>query len=325
MTDDHGRYDDGTPVPLGSEKDWKRVTPTDPGIDAATGIRKITGEELRAKMAARRDHDRARRAEKVAKQGPALSLARMGATAVFAVGFIGLLVYQSATSGAVEEELAQMNQEMSDLRTQISSAESRVDNLPEPAVMTTSMVGAIERAQEVADLQNRIAEVNTIEGGEPELALYADLVDEGRKFYTDKALTGGDFLPHGRWYLPQEIVPINDDGDQAWRPMGADKWEWFVIQGSNINANGTVPVMWEARITGGEDDGQLLAWVTGTYNPTVRSFSQLTFGHTPAGWDRLGATTPTEPNGRDITDSQLIREAQKARDKAQSAAEEGQE
>lgn len=256
----------------------------------------VSGEELKRKLEQTKKRRREEQAEKAAQRAPRSSLLRMGATAVAVTVGLGLLGVTMGTAGSHEDAVMENSDRITQLKESLGEEKKTADSAPDPEVMQAAMTSAANRGRELADVQNALADMGDMTTDEAKLAEYGRRTDDNKRFFTQGAVSRGDFLPHGMWYQPNE-PGINSDNRPAWVPVAPDSWEWTFVPTWEVGTDGVVPVIWEARFTGGESNGQLLAWVVGKYDSRRELFSEMRLGHTPEGFERIGATTSPEAFG----------------------------
>lgn len=266
---------------------------------------------LKAKEASQRTRiDNARR------RAPKASVARYTAVVIFAVASLGMVVYFTGTSSAHESAVRSNLSEIGELEKALAESEVSAKSVPEPEQLRPAFSSAAAKAEDLAALQNRMAGLNfEVRDRSGVLAEYGDMVDEAKKFFTTGSLSGGAFLPHGQWYQPHEPGK-NEKGQSAWIRVPGKSWGWQAIPTKSVDSSGNITAIWEARFIGGENDGMLLAWVSGKYDPRRGEFFDMKRGITVEGNDRLGATTsPPEgsseknlvpaPNEKELIDDAL--------------------
>ena len=267
----------------------------------------------KAKEASRRSQvDNARR------RAPKASVVRFAAVVLFAVASLGMVVYFTGTSSAHENAVRSNLSEIKELERALAESEASAENVPEAEQLRPAFSSAAAKAEDLAALQNRMAGLNfEVRDRSGVLTEYGGMVDEAKKFFTTGSLSGGAFLPHGQWYQPHEPGK-NEKGQAAWIRMPGESWGWQAIPTKSVDSAGSITALWEARFIGGENDGMLLAWVVGKYDPRRGEFFDMKRGRTVEGNDRLGATTsPPEgnseqtlvpaPNEKELIDDALRR------------------
>lgn len=277
-------------TPLGHASDYMRVDSSDKSIDAASGHKKLTAEDIRRRSQQRKEQKARERAERSEKTKPVASMVRMGGTALAVLTALGCWIYVGTTADDYEQDLAVANNKINELDGKMNDAKSDADNLPDIDTLQAQLVAASDRANEVADLQNKIGKYQIDTASDESIKKYGELIDQSKTFFTRNAVSGNGFLPHGNWYSPQ-YKGKNKDGRLIWMPLPGDKWGWSAVPSKGVGADGSIPMLWEARLRGGKDDGLLLAWVRAEYFPGTNTFGKLSIGRTKDGWDRIGATS----------------------------------
>lgn len=268
---------------------------------------KISGEELRERMARRREAQRNRRAEKQAKRHPVFSLARTVVTVVAIAGAIGSVFYVQGTSGRFDEETQANSAEISELESSIDEARTGAQAKADAATISNGLALARERAQALADIQNDMAETRThpdMSDAEAEEVTdqYSVQVDNAKSYLARSAQTGGTFSPQQRWVSPAEFVIDRDNPEDRGQivPLPANMYSWTARPTYSVDpSTAQVRVVWTANMVEGDDKGQLLAWVTGEFNPSTGSFSSMRMGLTPFGESMVGATVSPPEAGYD--------------------------
>lgn len=269
---------------------------------------KITGEELRQRMARRRDAQRNRQAEKQAKRHPVFSLARTAVTVVAIAGAIGSVFYVQGTSGRFDEKTQANSAEISELEASIDEARTGPQATVDAAAISNGLTLARERAQALADVQNAMAETRThpdMSDAEAEEVTdqYSVQVDNAKSYLARSAQTGGTFSPQQRWLSPAEFVIDRDDPSDRGQivPLPANMYSWTARPTHSVDSStARVRVLWTANMVEGDDKGQLLAWVTGEFDPSTGSFSSMRMGLTPFGEEMVGASvSPPEAGYND--------------------------
>lgn len=287
-----------------------------------------SSEEMEARVSARKARQRVERAKSAQRRAPMTSYGRLAATAAAAVIAVGSFIYGQATSSTYESELAEGSTRIAELRDEINRASSEVESMPSAQQMGASLSAAAERGAELLAAQNEMKDNRPTPGDEAELAAYGERTDMMKRFFTTAAVSGsGDFLPHGMWYSPH-VPGVNEEGRSAWVPMPSGDWGWEMTPSMEVLDDGSVPVVFEARIHAGDDAGELMSWVIAKYDPATSLFYGLRQGHTPTGQERLGATTSPEAFGsaskemREVPDqAELFDQAERAADRAEDDGE----
>lgn len=281
--------------PLGNYEDYQR-TETNPMRKEGKAVPggKLTGEELKRRVESGRARQAETRMKKAESRASTLSAVRIGATALMVVGTILVGGFVVSTTGNHDAKVQANNEKIASIERDTNQINADEASLPSPDAISESMTRAFNRATEVKDKQMAMGALDLDEKGkkpeDPESAVfkYGKMVEESKQFYSNAALTGGSFLPQGQWYRPYELRP-DEDGVLQYFTVPNDQWTWSVTPLRAVNRDGFIPVLWEARFTGGDRNGVLLAWVEGKYNPDTNKFSSLKRGLTNAGSEHLGA------------------------------------
>ncbi|OUS97224.1 hypothetical protein [Rhodococcus sp. NCIMB 12038] len=258
------------------------------------------------------------RVDNARRRAPKASVVRYSAVIISAVASLGMIVYFTGTSSAHENAMRANLSEIRELEKALADSEAGAKNVPEVEQLRPAFSSATAKAEDLAALQNGMAGLNyEVRDRSGVLAEYGGMVDEAKKFFTTGSLSGGAFLPHGQWYQPHEPGK-NEKGQAAWIRVPGSSWGWQAIPTKSVDSSGNITTLWEARFIGGENDGMLLAWVSGKYDPQRGEFFDMKRGLTVEGNDRLGATTsPPEgssektlvpaPNEKELIDDALRR------------------
>lgn len=260
--------------------------------DNSRGVKQITHRELNERSKKLKDDKNRKKLEKADRRAPVVSLVRVIVTVVCVVFAVVAALWIPGTASKHEEKVNNNSEQINDLTGQLDKLKTEQDNIPEPDVLSKSIEEANDRAHGLLDIQNEM--INKVKDNSDENVLaYGELVDQSKGFMTDGSLSGGDFLPHGRWFQAYDVQDKpNSGGTKEWAPLGQDRWIWSMLPVTDVTTDGEVPVIWQARFNSGDKDGQLLAWVKGMYRPGVGLFHGFTKGVTAVGRDYLGATSP---------------------------------
>lgn len=289
--------DEGVETSLGSG-DGERVDVAGPGSTSSTGgAKKLTKGELTARAEKIKQKNRADKFAARARRAPAVGLVRMVSTVAAVAVVIGVGGWMLGTGSGHEDNVNANNDRIAELNGELNEVSNEQANVPEPEVLSQSITEANERARGLLDIQNRMID-RGLNNDEPNLVAYAELVEDSRGFMTQSSLSGGDFLPHGRWFMAHEVRDVpGRDGKREWAPLSQERWEWHLRPATDVADDGEVPVIWEARLKGGERDGALLVTVRGDYDPGRSLFHGFTKVHTKLGADFRGATTAEAGTG----------------------------
>lgn len=292
MADKTEPIDDGGIRPLG---DGSHLEPEGTEI---TSSNKITGEELQARIAQRRQAQRDKRAESRAKRNPVFSLARTAVTVVAVAGAIGSIFYVSGTSGSHDEQVQANSAEISELEASIEEIKNSSRASADADTISNGLTTARERAESLAQIQNAMATTRNMPEMSDDEAVaiteeYSLQVDNAKSYLSRAARSGGTFSPQQRWIAPVEFVIDKDDPTDrgVFVPMNAEMFAWTAQPTYSVDPETAhVRTLWTANMTQGEYAGQLLAWVTGTFNPSTGAFSNMRMALTPFGQQMVGAT-----------------------------------
>ncbi|PZU04645.1 MAG: hypothetical protein DI630_00585 [Gordonia sp. (in: high G+C Gram-positive bacteria)] len=293
-----------------------------PTTDSGTDGDSTPGQRPEAGMAERmrkaKEASQRTRIDNARRRAPKASVLRYAAVVILAVASLGMIVYFTGTSSAHESAVRSNLSEIRELEKALAEAEVGAKDIPDAEQLAPAFSAAAAKADDVAALQNEMAALDfEVKDRSNVLGQYGSVVDEAKKFFTTGSLSGGAFLPHGQWYQPHEPGK-NDKGQAAWIRVPGKSWEWTAIPTKSVDSSGNITALWEARFVGGENDGMLLAWVAGKYDPQRSEFFEMKRGLTVEGNARLGATTsPPEgstekslvpaPNEKELIDEALRR------------------
>ncbi len=276
----HDIQSDGTDGDLKSARDI--------ASNEADGRKKITKQEAEQLLKERREKSKAKAQETFDKWAPQAGIARVAVTTLCGLAAIGIGIGVVSTAGKHDQKVAANNEIISSLKTDQTGAQNRLEKIPDASVMVSAMSRAGERAHELVDEQNKIsrwrAPDERADDQEDIYAEYGVMTDNAKRFFTERTVSGGDFLPNGPWFSPTKLVPDPKHKDKRMSvPLDANEWEWRYVRVHDVNDDGSVPVLFEARRTGGDKDGELLAWMKATYEQNVDKFSTMIFAETSAG------------------------------------------
>ena len=268
------------------------------------------------RMRKAREASQRSRIDDARRRAPKASVIRYTMVVVLAVASLGMVVYFTGTSSAHESAVRSNLAEIRELEKALAESEVAAESVPDADELRPAFSTAAAKGEELATLQNEMGGLNfEVRDRSAALGEYGGLVDEAKKYFTTGSLSGGAFLPHGQWYQPHEPGK-NEKGQAAWIRVSGDSWEWRSIPTKTVDGSGSITALWEASFVGGENDGMLLAWVTGKFDPQRGEFYDMKRGLTTEGNARLGATTsPPEgstekslvaaPNEKDLIDDAL--------------------
>lgn len=272
-----------------------------PEPEGAAPVRHEAGMADRMRKA--KEASQRTRVDNARRRAPAASLIRYAVVVTFAVATLGMIVYFTGTSSGHENTVRSNLSEIKELEKALAEAAVGAKNIPDAEDLRPAFSSAATKADDLVSIQNEMAQLDfEVKDRSAVFEKYGSLVDEAKKYFTTGSLNGGAFLPHGQWYQPYEPGK-NERGQAAWIRMQADTWEWQTIPTKSVDSSGNITTLWEARFVGGADDGMLLAWVLGKYDPQRGEFFDLKRGLTTEGHKRVGATT-SPPEGS--TEESLI-------------------
>lgn len=292
---------------------------------------KLTEAEFAERVRAGRENAGLERVRKARRWGPAMSVARLSVTAVCAVGVLAIGGYYLSTASGYDQQVVENNEAIARLNNETDQRRDEMNKVASADALEQSMRQAGKQAGVAVAKQIEMTNLNITQEtrfDDPALKRYGKLVDEMRPLFATGVTTGGDFLPHGQWYRPYELRKTPENKWQFF-PIPGDRWTWAAVSLRDVNRDGTIPVLWEARFTGGEAKGRLLAWVTGKYNPDTGKLSEMRRGLTDEGRKHVGAEVASgaesQTKGKRIDGGEPIDE-NKAREQGEEAvrlAEEG--
>lgn len=310
---DEGAVSDDLNAPLGDASEG--ASNTSDMTDSLVSKKNVKHDKK--KLKARIDKEvvkqQKERAERSEKRNPTISIIRTGVTALLLVGTVGMGLYTIGTTGSHEDKIAAKDQEISRLKDEKSNLDVRKASFERPEVMINSMTEAQSKAGELSDLQNAMGMVDISDTSEENIKRYTDRVDDARRYLTKDAMTSGTLAPHGQWFRPYVLgKDLNDK--VAYVPRLTDTWEWKVLPSKNVSQDGTVPVMWEARSTAGDDSGTLYAWMFADYDVGSGLFHNFVMGITDAGHKFIPVTLDSDSEIQSAEEAD--RQAKKGRELA---------
>lgn len=254
--------------------------------------RKITKEQINELAKKNKSRKREDSVRKYDERAGLFSTARIVVTGVAVIIALCAGLWVLGTAGGHDRKVEAYTDKINELKSQSHEAHHNAENVPSAQTLQSSMTHARERGQGLTDIQNSMIDDAMADiKDDKAMAGYARHVQDARGYIERGSLTGGDFLPHGRWFQAYE-VKTKKNGEKIWAAIPRDRWEWSQVRVSDINDDGTVPVIWEARFTEGEHHGELLTTVRANYEPKTDQFKSFERIHTPMGRDFMGATSP---------------------------------
>lgn len=285
--------DDGKHIDTGIENGSGQLGRAHKEKNASRGkARKITKEQINELAEKNKSRKREDSVRKYDERAGLFSTARIVVTGVAVIIALCAGLWALGTAGGYDRKVEAYTDKINELKSQANEAHHDSENVPTAQTLQSSMTHARERGQGLTDVQN--AMINDAMGDAKDdkaMAAYARHVQDARGFIERGSLTGGDFLPHGRWFQAFE-VETQKNHQKVWKAIGRDRWSWSEVKTTDINDDGTVPVIWEARFTEGDKRGELLVTVRANYEPKTDQFKSFKRIVTPMGRDFMGATTP---------------------------------
>lgn len=264
--------------------------------------RPVDDAEVFARMRKAKEASEKGKLERALSRAPAGSVVRFSAVLVMGLILIGLIISSVSGAGEHARQSSANLAEIGELRKALADAEAAAGDVPDAASVEPALATAGVKGESLAEIQNDMAaldfgakDTNTVMGQ------YADLVDESRKYFSPGALSGGAFLPQGRWYQPYEEGK-DARGQAAWVQLPSSEWSWKFIPTKSVTERGSVAGVWEARLS----DGTLLAWVTGRFDNQRAQWSTMVRGLTFEGRQRVGATVSYDEDGKPPADSESL-------------------
>lgn len=262
----------------------------DDGREPDGGGREQPQGSLAERMTKAREATARTRVERALRRAPRATVIRVVVGVVLVLMILYTVLHTASSSSAHDEQARENVSTIAELEKELAQAKVAATNVPDAAALSPAFDDAASKATAVADLQNQMAGLNfDVKDASKALASYGSLTDQMKQYLSIGSMSGGSFLPQGQWYQPQE-QGRNHDGDPAWVRLPAGSWNWKSIPTKTADANGNVSVIWTAQLTGGSQDGALLAWVLASYDPRRAAFYDFSRGLTPEGYKRLGAT-----------------------------------
>ena len=283
--------DDFTPLGVGVESESAKKKVSGAKTKGGGGRKRVTNEEAEAMITKWREDRADKKRERIANRAPKASIIRNVLAVGFIVGSVATFLAAISTAGTYEDQAAANNEQISKLQGEINDVDKRVQSIPEPEVMSAAMNDANIQAHKLVDLMNEIAAYpvpkDPIRESE-DVEKYQALFDDLKTYYTASALSGGSFNPASVWFVPHMSSPDPEIAGTV--PMPTSMWSWEVVPTHAIAPDGNVRVLFEQRLRAGENEGALLAWCEGKYDPQVRKFHSMALGVTSLGREHLGVT-----------------------------------
>lgn len=271
-------------------------------------VDKVTARDIQRRMEKTKAEKRRRRQAEHDRRAPFVSLVRIIISVVLVLATLGMLFYMTSTASRYENKISENNRELADLHRQIDEAKNAPVTSEDTDSFSSVIVRANDTAQEVTDVQNKLREISPeIMGNEEKSAEYADIAKDSRRFFNDKTISSGEFMPAMLWYAPMEMT-VGKLDETVNTHVPPEEWVWDYTTSDIPDARGNVQVMWTAHFTGDKHDNEMLAWVIGTYNSGSGLLSNMKRGLTAEGIDHIGATPDNKDAEANMSD---IRQAEK--------------
>lgn len=279
-------------------------------------------EALARRMAKASEVSRRESSDKALARAGSGSVIRFGLVIVLLLVTITMIVISVGGAAKHDDAVRANLHTIDELRTALGEQKVAEQSQTDSEGLRKTLTSASTSGADLESIQNEMASLD-LEAKDPSGALqdYADLVDESRGYFTVGSLTGGSFLPHGKWYQPYE--PGRDSrGKAAWVQLPGDAWSWRFMPTKSVDQSGNVTGVWVATLTGGADDGEMLAWVTGTFDSRRAVWFGMSRGLTDLGVKHSGATNSSlEFDGDEGTKIEPAPDAQSLMTEAERAAE----
>ena len=282
----------------------------------------IGDEALARRMAKASEVSKRESSDKALSRAGSGSVIRFAVAVLLLVGMLIMIIVSVGGASRHDEAVRANMHTIDELRSALADEEVAAQTGQDADALRRTLTRASSSGDDLESIQNDMASLD-MEARDPTPALteYADLVDESRSYFTVGSLTGGSFLPHGRWYQPFE--PGRDSrGQAAWVQLPSDEWQWRFVPTRSVDQSGNVAGVWLATLTGGSQDGELLAWVTGWFDSRRDLWYGMQRGLTDLGMKHAGATNSSfEFDGDEGTILEPSPDTQALIDEAQRAAE----
>lgn len=277
----------------------------------------LAGDIAKARNAAQKE-----KVDTALSRAPMGSILRYGAVVVLLLISLTMIVQSVGSAGSYDSKSQANLSQIESLRKDLADANSRKDQEVDPDSLRESLDSASSKGKALGSIQR---DMGALDFGakdlDPVLADYHSLTDESKKYFTVGALSGGSFAPQGRWFQPYEPGK-NSQGKDAWVQLDKDKWTWEFMPTKTVDDDGNIAGVWTATMVGGDDDGKMLAWVTGSFNPRKAQWFGLTEGITALGKKYAGVSTSTfDFDGDEGTKLDPAPSESDLRDSADKAAE----
>lgn len=278
--------------------------------------------ELARRMARAGEVSRREASDRALNRAGTGSVIRFGAVVVMILAIMTMVIVSVGGASKHDEAVRANLHTIDELRTALGEEKVAADTQADAEALKRTLTEASVSGGDLESIQNEMAGLD-MEAKDPTGALeqYAELVDESRGYYTVGSLTGGSFLPHGRWYQPFE--PGRDSrGQAAWVALPGDEWGWRFVPTKTVDRSGNVAGVWLATLKGGDQDGQLLAWVSGWFDSRKSVWYGMSRGLSDLGVKHSGATNSSmDFDGDEGTIMEPVPDTQKLIDDAQKAAQ----
>lgn len=276
----------------------------------------VSPEQVKAQLERRREVERAKRKERAAKRSPIFSVARVAVTAVTLLTAVGSVAYVAGTADSFDKQVQANTQRLNDINAQMSGLDNDARVKVNASTVTNNITLARERGEKITQIQNDMAKTRITRDmddaqGEAITQEYAVQVDNMRSYIARESMTGGDLAPQQRWISPVALVKSdNPDIMYEAQDLKPEQYRWTMHDTQTVdNSNNTVPVIWTSNFVGGDDDGQLIAWMTALFDPETGMFSDFKFGMSPFGARLLDSTQSLEQQdfNNDVTKREKAR------------------
>lgn len=265
--------------------------------------------DIQAAYERQRDQQEHEAQERRQQRSSVMRLVRVGIAGLSCVVAVGCGMYVVSTQGAYTQQYEANAEVLRDLEKQVSDADVRSEQAPSVEVVQNQLVSAKERGDRIAELQNEIYRMNTTlpDQRDPSYTKATNdmkaLREQIRTMVTTQAKSGGTFSVAMPWLVMDTFVPVmytDRDVEELRfqvRPVNPELFSWRMETNYEVDASsGVIPVLWTARMDKGPLRGELLAWVTATYDPKTGMFGEFTYGQTPRA-AALGSASSSKTEG----------------------------
>lgn len=283
--------------PLGPGEDQDMQSRPDKALKQKRGkgsARKaVTKQEADALVQDFRNRQNDEKRQRLAARAPRQSLIRIGLASVLGLTAIVSGVATVSSAKGYEEQVAQNNATLQELRSQQDETAEKKESLPDVEVVEVARDDAVKQAQEMLKLAKDVATYDFATQDKPEdndqqAVVFAAMTDKLEQHFTQQTVASGTFKVISGWFVPYAFV------DNLWSQMPLDAWQWDIVYTHDVNEDGTIPMVFENKIVKGEFEGEVAAIVTGTYNPTTRKFSNMAQYITKFGQVHTGSTAGSQ-------------------------------